>query len=140
MTTADLGDLRGSGGRVELDGTLDDTGDALELDGVTGSLVLDSGTILGGTVAPGADGAKVIYQGLSGRLDGVIMDADMIVSEVANTYVIIQNGLTLNGTAYLGWTGYYGRLNFIGTQTLGGTGEVVFSDNGSNTLNCTCGS
>ena len=54
-------------------------------------------------------------------------------------YVIIENGLTLNGTAYLGWTGYYGRLNFIGAQTLGGTGEVVFSDNGSNTLYCRCG-
>ena len=134
VTTADLGDLRGAGGTVEMDGILDNTGDILELDGVTGSVVLDAGTILGGTVAQGVDGARVIYQGVYGKLDGVVMDADMIIGEAASTYLNILNGLTLNGTAYVGWGGNYGRLSFTGSQTVAGTGEVVFSDNGSNSL------
>ena len=39
-------------------------------------------------------------------------------------------GLTLNGTAYLGvdGTNNYGYLNFIGDQTLSGSGSVLLAD------------
>ena len=42
------------------------------------------------------------------------------------------NGLVLNGTALLGdaGNGWSGRINFAGSQTLGGNGTVVFEPSG----------
>ena len=55
------------------------------------------------------------------------MDGDLDL--INNAFVWVLNGLTLNGTARLGNQtngNTYGVLNFIGTQTLGGNGTVMF--------------
>ncbi len=39
----------------------------------------------------------------------------------------MTNGLTLNGTVTLGGANTYDALRFVGTQTLGGSGTVVFA-------------
>ena len=79
----------------------------------------------------GTAGAKVVATNNdNNRLDGVTLEVDLDLS--ANyAHVGIENGLTLNSTAQLtGWSG----LLFIGTQTLGGTGTVVFGTSIYNTL------
>ena len=56
------------------------------------------------------------------------MDGDLeLLSSGTGVYAHVLNGLILNGTATLG---QYGRLYFDGgSQTLGGTGTVVFTNN-----------
>ena len=47
--------------------------------------------------------------------------------------VTVTNGLVLNGTALVGnpTNGWYGAIGFAGSQTLGGSGTVVFGGIGN---------
>src|SRR6185503_19392816 len=53
-------------------------------------------------------------------------------------HLVVVNGLVLNGTARVGnpTNEWYGGISFIGTQTLGGNGTVIFGNNSAlcNTL------
>ncbi|RKZ83649.1 MAG: hypothetical protein DRR19_18800, partial [Candidatus Parabeggiatoa sp. nov. 1] len=100
---------------------------------VNNEFILSGGTLMGATVIAGKDGQGVTAN--RGTLNGVTMEADMLLTN--HSQVTIKNGLTLNSTATLGLenSGYYGILNFEGTQTLDGTGTVVFANHsGSNGL------
>jgi len=57
----------------------------------------------------------------------------MWVGRTAGADVSVLNGLVLNGTLCVGnpTNGWYGQIGFVGTQTLGGSGTVVFGNNGS---------
>ena len=90
-----------------------------------------TGTIDGGTVDVGT-GTNLVLAGST--LDGVTIDGNLAVS--GNAGVTVQDGLTLNGTLSLGATSsnVYGYLSFAGSQTLGGTGTVVFGQDSPNTL------
>ena len=82
-----------------------------------------TGTIQGGTVSV-ASGTTL---NLSGTLDGATVVGNALVS--GNSDTTVEDGLTLDGTLTLGTTAnssYYGWLTFAGTQTLGGSGTVVF--------------
>src|SRR5581483_400897 len=50
--------------------------------------------------------------------------------------LMVTNGLILNGSAAVGnaTNGSYGTIEFLGTQSLGGSGEVVFGNSGNNAL------
>ncbi len=82
--------------------------------------------------------------GTDNLLDGVTFHGtDLNVGtrqSEGNSVIAIRNGLTLdNVTVTLGRAGdcEYGLLNFQGTQTLGGVGEIIFTDlwNGSSACN-----
>ncbi len=111
-----------------MDGTLDNTGHALTLDGNTGTWVLSGGTIVGGSMEPGSSGAELRYGGNS-TLNGVTMNADMNMSESYSLTVNLVNGLTLNGTATMGSGG---ELRAVpagqGRMTIDGTGEIVLRE------------
>jgi hypothetical protein len=109
-------------------GYLDVTGDTLGLDATTGSLTLAGGTLFGGTVTAGG-GARVIVASAGGTLDGVTLNADLDLT-TAGAAVTVLDGLTLGGTATL----HGATLNFSGTQTLAGTGNVVFVGTGPSSL------
>ena len=64
-----------------------------------------------------------------GTLDGVAVSGSFQVA--GNGGLTIKDGLTLNGTATLGASSGYGDLAFSGSQTLGGSGTVVFGSNDS---------
>ena len=124
-----MGTFNGTGGTVNVSGTLDNTASTLALTAATGSLNL-GGTIENGTVT-GSGGAQLIPQG--GTLDGVTLGADVTVGSNASLYV--EDGLTLdNANVTLATPNYYSSqyLYFVGTQTLGGTGQIVFGGEGSN--------
>ncbi len=79
-----------------------------------------SGTIQGGTISV----AVGTLLSDSGTLDGVTVDGNWEV--VSDNSVSVLDGLTINGTLTLGDSSTIGYLNFSGSQTLGGTGTVVF--------------
>jgi hypothetical protein len=133
--TSDIGSVtRGPGSTVTISGNLTNTGSTLALDAISGSFVLDGGTIHGGTIAAGG-GAQFLLN--SGTLDGVTMNtgAGGLAFNQNAVNLIIQNGLTLANGSVLdearGTNHFYGTLNFTGTnvQTLGGNGQINFGSN-----------
>jgi RHS repeat-associated protein len=115
-----LGTFNSNGGTVNITGTLPNGGSTLALTAATGSLTV-GGTIQGGTV--NASGSAELIPA-NGTLDGVTLNGPLDLT-AGNTYAVVNNGLTLNGTAMLG---YQARIYFNGTQTLGGTGTVIFNN------------
>ena len=156
FTVAGLGTFTNSGGTVNLTGTLNNAGATLALSSTTGSWNLDGGTISGGTVSA-TPGVELILTNNGGALSGVTIATGTVVDGTQNYYAnaSIYGGLTLDGTLNLGGeynNGNYAQLNFPGTQTLGGTGSIVFGigynpsylyangDNCRNPANLTIGS
>ena len=127
FTTLSLAGLNGSGGTVNINGTLDNSGQIFTLTPTTGNVQLGSGgRILNGTVAS-AGAQLVVPTGVNGTLDGVTLNTDLSISN--SSTLTVNNGLTLaNGhKVTIASTGNNTFLSFTGlSQTLGGTGEVVF--------------
>ena len=126
---ANLGTINRTGGTVYLFGTLTNTGTTLALNATTGSWILGGGgTILNGMITSNG-GAELLGGG--GTLSGVTVNANLDLTAFgANVHVL--NGLTLNTTVTLG----YGSFIYFDTasQTLGGTGTVVFTADGTQGL------
>src|SRR5678815_12205 len=105
---------------------LDNFGATLALNAATGSFQLVNGTIKNGTIT-GTDGAGIVLPTFTaGTLEGVSLGADLPLGNGAT--LSIRNGLTLVGGArlLLGSAPNGATVQFLGTQTLDGTGEVVF--------------
>ncbi len=124
--TPTLGDpeIIASTGNVYITGLLDNTNKVLLQNSVTGSWTVLGGTIKGGTVQTSGN-SRLLGSTSGGTLDGVTINGDLDVLS-GDAYLSIRNGLTLNGTATLSAGD---RLYFEGTQTLGGNGTVVFTNN-----------
>ena len=136
--TGAVSNLERTGGVVNLTGRLDNTGATLALDATTGSWTLDGGTILGGTVAT-FDGVRLVTaSGSTSRLSAVTLNGELELSyTLVQTTVTVANGLTLNGSITLGNST---KLAFEGTQTLDGSGEVVFDGTFRNSSQLSVGS
>jgi hypothetical protein len=135
FTFAGLGTLNRTGSTVNLVGTLNNTGATLALGPTTGSWYLVGGTVMGGTLTETA-GAELIISSTIGKLDGVTVDGNLDLTQFVGAYLDIKDGLTLNGTAFVGdGTGATsGGLYFLGAQSLSGNGTVVFGKNSDNFL------
>ncbi len=136
FTQTSEGSLTQTGGSINLVGTLDNSGSTLALNAATGSWNLVGGTVEGGSYSA-SGGASLVFTSSGGTLDGVTANSNLDLSEVYGASVTIKDGLTLNNTTVLlgnesGST--YGYLYTNGTQTLGGTGTVLFGGSSSNTL------
>ena len=134
FTLATLGTFNRNGGTVYLTGTLNNPG-TLALNNTTGSWDLDSGTIDGGTVTTSGSavlGTQVQVNGTTAALNGVTLAG--ILDDNIGVYnsVTVTNGLVLSSSGLVEIaTG--GVLNFSGSQTLGGTGNILFTSTGGNT-------
>ncbi len=109
-------------------GLVDNTGRTIVADAATGSLNLTGGSIRGGTIAT-MDGAAVVIH--SATLDGVTVNGILDVGNaVSQSLLAVTNGLTLNGTMLVGnpTNSSWGGVGFWGSQTLGGSGSVVFGN------------
>ncbi len=138
FTTAglNLAGFTNSGGTVNLTGTLNNTGATLALNATTGSWNLVGGTLTSGTLTE-ANGAGLVFTSSAGTLDGVTAAGGLDLASNYEAYAYVKDGLTLsNATVRLGNAigTTYGLLYFQGTQTLGGTGTVLFGTNGNNSL------
>jgi YD repeat-containing protein len=122
--------LSGSGGTVSFEGTLNNTGTTLALNDASLTYLLDGGTIDGGTVAT-SNGATLVgtnHGGQGGTLAGVTLDGTLDLATNIYANLTVTGGLTLDGTIDIGKAdgSTLGHLNFVGAQTLGGTGSVLF--------------
>lgn len=125
--------IGGSGGRVEFDGTLGNDGTTLTLNDAALTYVLNGGTITGGTVAM-SNGAVLMGTSSGGTLDGVTLEGNLNLTAFSS-HVTILNGLTLDGFVQVGsGSTYYGYLDFVGTQSLSGTGSIRFDNSTVNTV------
>ena len=99
------------------------------------SFVLGNGTLARATVAAGT----TITQTGNGTLDGVTIASGSTVQLGVGSFstLSVRNGLTVDGTVLVGdqdGTAYYSSLTFTSTQTIGGTGSIVFGNHASNTI------
>jgi len=133
FATSGLGNLVGTGGATRLTGTLTNAGSTLTLNNTTGNIDI-VGTVTGGTLAT-ASGSTSKYLSTSGTLDGVTLAGNLQVNPNGN--MTIRNGLTLsNGKVYLGdgVTNAASGMNWDGTQTIGGSGEIILNSPGGPNL------
>lgn len=96
-----------------------------------GTLRIDGGTLNDATVA-GSTTMAVTATG--GTLDSVTLNSNLNLSAGSGSQVTVVNGLILNGTVTLG---DFGLLDFAGTQTLAGSGQVIFQDGSVNAVRVT---
>ncbi|MBI3847133.1 MAG: hypothetical protein HY292_21100 [Planctomycetes bacterium] len=126
-----LGNFSRDAGTVQFVGTLDNANTNLVLDETTGSWVTVGDTafpvINGGTVTVLPPAELIVHAAV---LDGVTIDGDLDL--VLGGQVEVSNGLTLGGTApgLRGSFTVHKSLTFVGTQTLAGSGDLVFADVG----------
>jgi hypothetical protein len=135
VATASLGTLVNTGrlgARFMLTGTLDNTGATLALTPATGPLALDyTARIVGGTVSGSGSNGIIVAVGTP-TLDGVTL-AGPALAVAGSGVAQVVNGLTLNNaTVTVGDTSSFtGTLQFAGTQTLAGTGELQLQTRGT---------
>jgi hypothetical protein len=127
-----------SGGSVTLAGTLIGN---LTLDAATGPWTYGgNGTIRNGTIS-----SSSIFTSAGGfTFDNVGIAAGTIVQQVGsgNYTLNVVNGLVVNGEFQLGTSAAYTSVTLGGTQTLGGSGAVIFGDysTGAGTVTTNTGS
>src|SRR5262249_25147155 len=114
---------------------LNNAGNTLALNSTTGPWNLDGGLIEGGTVTE-VGGTFLQPTNSGGELTGVVLNGDLDLASESAHLDIGSGGLTLNGTAHLSNASRTtsGLLRFDGTQTLGGSGTIVFGAATSNNL------
>ena len=97
------------------------------------TVTLSGGTLSGGPIS--TNGATLVgtYNGSGGTLAGVTLDGTLDLATNNQANVTVTGGLTLNGTIDLDnfWGTTRGQLRFVGAQTLGGSGSVLFGGNGN---------
>jgi len=133
--TNDNGEWTASSGGLYLSAVTISNTNVLTLTGSNLIRFTDSG-IVGGVVAS-SDSAAITFR-TTGFLDGVelrgvnvsVGTENLGTSTSAGTRVDIRNGFTFDGSITLGRGGdcEWGVLNFIGSQSLGGTGTVSFAN------------
>jgi hypothetical protein len=121
-------------GHLYLEGTIINTGSTLTLIGNT-ALEMSSGfssggTFIGGTITGGVVTTSYFpLPGANPTLDGVTLNCDLhVASLISHQGLTVVDGLTLNGTMFLGGPGSPGMVYFQETQVLDGTGNIVFVD------------
>lgn len=115
FTTAQIGTIHRTGGTINITGTLDNSGDTLQLDASTGSWNLMGGYIKGGFIQC-TDGAQLVpIAGLIGTLDGATLQAPLMLS-TSNTAWRLRNNASFQGDARLSAGGV--RLIYSGGQTI----------------------
>lgn len=127
----------GAGGLILGSGVYTNTANTLTaLDGSKIELNT-SARLVGGTLRSEGS-ARVILQELS-IFDGVTLDAGCVVTQANAIVLTVTGGLENNGRWNIGAAGNYTYLKFDGSQTLGGTGELVLSDSKYNVVRCGAG-
>ncbi|MCC6231074.1 MAG: hypothetical protein IT580_00415, partial [Verrucomicrobiales bacterium] len=110
-----------TGGTLEITGVLNLQTATLTLSPTTGNLVIDSGTLLNGSLVQ-SGGARLIFSASSQNyLDAIQLTGDLVLTN-SNARARVLNGLTLTGGKVR--LNANGAIGFEGSQTFGG--EVLF--------------
>ena len=87
---------------------------------------LSGGTLYNGTLT--LDAGQALHVDNPGTLSNLTLNGNLELSSYDNLSVNVTNGLTLNGTAFVGSANHWCGIVFTGTQTIGGTGSIVFGN------------
>ncbi len=129
FTLTDLGTITRSGGTIEIDDDLDLEGGTLAFDATTGSWDLRNGSVANGTI-DGSDGEGLVATN-GGTLNAVTLVGTGFRIPPSGSVTAV-NGLTVDGTLTMGSAANgHSYLSLSGTQTIGGSGEIVMVDNPS---------
>jgi hypothetical protein len=133
-----LGPFQYTSGSVYVNGTLSNVGQTLALSSSTGSWILSGCTLEGGTVSSShGAGLSVDTENGGGTMtNGVVLDAP--VSLPAGSTLTVMNGLTDNNVISMVGT-RASNLNFSGTQTLAGSGQVELNSGNASLIDSTSG-
>jgi len=96
---------------------------------------LERGTVRNATMGS-ADGSELLVT-RNTTLDNVVLDANLRFSSGSELTLTVRSGLVLNGILTIASTSTSGRdltLEFVGSQTLSGTGTVVFGTTARNQI------
>jgi hypothetical protein len=134
--SASLSNVTTSGGTVNINSSIDLAGGTLTVDGTNGTVwnLGNGATIKNGTIASANGGVLNLLNG-SG-LDNVTVATGATVSATGGATFTLLYGLTINGTLLLGDAAGSGSgvMNAPQTQTIGGTGSIVFGGHASNAI------
>ncbi|MES2597413.1 MAG: Ig-like domain-containing protein [Verrucomicrobiota bacterium] len=119
--------------QVRITGEINNTGLTLDPGSLPSSYVLYDGTIKGGSVGHAGPSPIIMPDGARWRFDGVTVTSNIKVGYGCSLDVL--NGLTLNNVSIYGQSDTqpndsYLNIDFIGGQTVGGTGSIVFDTPG----------
>ncbi|MDL2275920.1 LEPR-XLL domain-containing protein, partial [Desulfosarcina sp. OttesenSCG-928-G10] len=121
----DLGIFNRVNSVVYLTGTLDNTDSTLFVDtAFNGGFGLGSGGVIKGGIVD-AVANDYVMNAIGGTLNNVTLETDLIVSNSGNYPLYVTNGLVLNSTLTIGGSS---SLQCSGTQTISGSGQVVFGN------------
>ncbi len=126
---SDVGVIIRNNSKVQIFGTIENTGQTIDPGALPNSFTLDDGTIKGGTVAHAGPGPVVMKDQTSWNFDGVTLSSDLKVGWGCD--IEVSNGLTLNNVNIVGLSEIqpeYSHLNlyFKGSQTVSGNGSILF--------------
>lgn len=156
-TTAGLGTVNRTGGVYAVTGALNNTGNTLSLSSATGDLILNGGTINGGSVTC-ADGTRIVVSNATGngQLTNVAITGDVVLDTnnarvriggttsftnlrmaASSTAVGIVPGYTLSGTIIAEGASSSRTVEMNGTNgtfTIGAAGSIVTGTGFTGTL------
>lgn len=117
-------------------GVFNNAGGVIEADGPGSNVNLANvGTLVnGGTLASTNGGEIRSGVGTGAILNGVTIAAGSTVAQSNSADFRVQGGVTNNGTWELNSTGSQTHIQFLGTQTIGGTGAIVMGNNIQNNI------
>jgi RHS repeat-associated protein len=128
-TVINTGDIGTAGGTLTLSGaTVTNTGHAINAN--TGTVQINNTTINGGIVQCNGEGVATI--GGVSTLSGITLNSDTTITD--GNSLIITGGLILNNNLTLLGTSSYSHLYLQDTQTISGTGQIVFDGSGQNAI------
>jgi hypothetical protein len=135
-TWTNSGTVTFSGGTVNVTGAITNASTAVTINVNAAANFGGSGTITGGTIAV-ASGVLFTQNG-NFTFDGVTVAGGGAVLETNGTFtsLFVRNGLTVNGTIDIGDAAgtFYAFMRPTMTETIGGSGTIVFGGNTSNTI------
>lgn len=133
ITTAQLSGIGLSDAKVELGGILNNESATLHATSLASEIVLDGGTIVGGTIETGDGSSLTTTNSKGNRLSGVAIDGNLVLGVYLHTSseLTIDNGLSISGNLVHAASslGLGGVLTFDGdgeTQTLNVRGTTDF--------------
>jgi hypothetical protein len=120
----------GSGGFSFLTGIFDNTASSIDVADGSNLTLQDGATLKGGAL--NTTGTGVVNLRSLSVLDGVTSNGRMVMANGADVNVV--NGVTNNGTWEMNGTSSDTFAQFLGAQTIGGTGELILGNDSQNRI------
>jgi filamentous hemagglutinin len=133
FSTAQVGTIKSSGsGSLLVSGTLNNAGSNWSINGAARTVYLTTGACISGGSISTSDGARLKTIGTDWTymptLSGTTINGDV---EATYGYLRITNGLAFAGGNRLLFGGNASVISFVGSQTISGSGEIVFESPGT---------